>query len=171
MNCGHILDIPESASCFSGISANVKCLKCKAVVSKQDVRVWLRTSVCPGAPGECLTVGRSVPHQTHVLKWRRGVWWCGLCGGYAISVGGKKNAARKLKDVCRKKRTYAGSCALNRIARGVMPNNQEWPAEDAPPSSGPCSHVLGCLWSHVLSLQVTHVLSRYNVLMNLTWIH
>ena len=57
----------------------------------------------------------------------RGVWWCWKCGHFCSLGRTGRSAPKKLLEPC-ERRTRAGQCQLNRLARGLHPRRgAEWP--------------------------------------------
>ena len=83
------------------------------------------------APAEAaglVLIGSRKAHQTHSLAWRRGVWFCTGCDGYAKAVMGEKSTCLTLTHPCKKAANKGGAVVLDRISRGLPPRSgMIWP--------------------------------------------
>lgn len=109
---GHVLQ-NEGVTHFTKFNMHCRCLTCQAVVSRQSASAWMRETQCTGQQlcGMHMDfrarayVGRSILQQSHVLHWRSGLRWCGICGAYSVAKVGKKPSPRMLARKCIKKRS------------------------------------------------------------------
>ena len=58
-------------------------------------------------------------HESHRLRFHRGVYWCTSCGQIAQHAAGKKSRAIGLVNECPGFLTRAGRDVLARIERGL----------------------------------------------------
>ena len=72
-------------------------------------------------------IGTRMTDRSHRLVWKRGVWLCTMCGGYAKATLDAKSTCVKLATPC-KPPTASGRGVLKRFARGETPKlGMEWP--------------------------------------------
>ena len=81
----------------------------------------LRSTICPGPrsshPSDPVRVGHQMLHESHRLRFHRGVCWCTSCGR---AVG--------LVNECPGYQARAGRDVLARIERGLSPKaSPDWP--------------------------------------------
>ena len=136
--------IERSGHCLHFTVVKALCRRCNQQCLLKNLDTWL-DHPCPGqapvahAPAAGLpsvpatqpvTIGARRPHESHSLRFARGVWWCTCCGSYATATHHRKAAPKGLLQVCPGPghATDCGKRALERIAQGKHPrDNIEWP--------------------------------------------
>ena len=87
----------------------------------QDVVLlyWLRNTICSGPPSshpsDLVRVGHQILHESHRLRFHRGVYWCTTRGQVAQRAAGKKSRAIGLVNERPGYLTRAGRDVLARI--------------------------------------------------------
>ena len=75
-------------------------------------------------------IGTRTTDMSHQLVWKRGVWLCTSCGGYAKATLDAKSTCIKLASPCRPP-TASGRSVLSRFAKGETPKpGMPWPMQD-----------------------------------------
>jgi hypothetical protein len=123
------------------------CSKCGQKAGRRTFRGWLAAGPCAGrvlrapdhieAPGAAeggnlgVVIGSQRTHHSHSLGWRRGVWFCTVCGGFGQAAEGVKAASKKLMAECPLAASRGGSDVLKRIRKGLPPRSgMSWPEGD-----------------------------------------
>ena len=94
-------------------------------------RIFLKppcSSYSRGTLARGILIGRTRIHATHLLAYKRGIWWCEVCGRY-ICTGAtiKSPSMQKLKHPCKPPNKW-GRHQLRRFRRGLTPRVQcSWP--------------------------------------------
>ena len=121
-----------------------QCLACGQRAGRRSLKEWLATGRCPAlhevaqdqllaldqeATGSVM-IGTRMTDRTHSLVWKRGVWLCTSCGGYAKATLDAKSTCVKLVAPCRPP-TSSGTGVLRRFGRGDTPKvGMQWPMPD-----------------------------------------
>ena len=129
------------------LPTRLTCQCCAQSASRKTIKAWLKRGNCDGPmlqstthgadiarppPQTVVRVGRADLHISHLLRHRRGLWWCSACGFYTTAGGGSgRSSAKNLKKLCngRAIRGTAGHDYLTRIHQGRMPKKGlAWPS-------------------------------------------
>ena len=109
--------ILENASTHSlvPVGKGYHCHVCENSTPARGALDWLRNTICSGPPSsrpsDPVRVGHQMLHESHRLRFHRGVCWCTSCGQIAQHAAGKKsraigwcNESRCAPDTCRSRR-------------------------------------------------------------------
>ena len=105
---------------------------CENSTPARGALVWQRSTICSGPPSshpsDPVRVGHQMPHESHRLRFHRGVLWCISCKQIAQHVAGKTSSAIGLVNECPGYLTRAGRDVLARTERGLSPKaSADWP--------------------------------------------
>ena len=81
--------ILENASTHSlvPVGKGYHCRVCENSTPPRGALDWLRSTICSGSPSshpaDPVRVGRQMLHESHRLRFHRGVYWCTSCGQVA----------------------------------------------------------------------------------------
>ena len=108
------------------------CHVCENSTPARGALDWLRNTICSGPPSTHpsvpVRVGHQMLHESHRLRFHKGVYWCTTCGQIARHAAGKKSRAIGLDNECLGYLTRAGRDVLARIERGLSPKaSAGWP--------------------------------------------
>ena len=142
-NTDHQLDLKDGLYDIASLPAVISCTRCSQRSSRAGAARWLKAGFCQAlsssfsftASGQAQVVRRQQQkqqqeqqprgrrgdlHSSHILMFRGGIWWCGVCGGYSANSG-ERITTRILRARCRRQPTTAGHYALRRLSRGQTP--------------------------------------------------
>ena len=105
---------------------------CEHSTPSRCVLDWLRNTICSGPPSthpsDPVRVGHQMLHESHRLRFHRGVYWCTTCGQIAQHAAGKKSRAIGLVNECPGHLTRAGRDVLARTEKRLSPKaSADWP--------------------------------------------
>ena len=118
--------ILENASTYSLVPVGKGyCHVCENSTPARGALVWLRSTICIGPPSshpsDPVRVGHQMQHESHRLRFHRGVYWCTSRGQIAQHAAGKNSRAIGLVNECPGYLTRAGRDVLALIERGLSP--------------------------------------------------
>ena len=106
--------ILENASTHSLVLVGKEyhCHVCENSTPAGGALDWLRNTICSAPPishpSDPVRVGHQMLHESHRLRFYRGVYWCTTCGQIAQHAAGKKSRANGLVNECPGYLTRAG---------------------------------------------------------------
>ena len=72
-----------------------RCHVCEHSAAGRGALDWLRNTICSGPPSsqpsDPVRVGHQWLHQSHRLRFHRGVYWCNTCGQVAQQAAEKRS--------------------------------------------------------------------------------
>ena len=117
--------ILENASSHSlvPVGKGYHCHVCEHSTPGRGALDWLRNTICSAPPSSHSSDPESVDHlhESHRLRFHRGVYWCTTCGQIAQRAAGRKSRAVGLVNECPGYLTRAGRDVLSRIEKGFAP--------------------------------------------------
>ena len=130
--------ILENASTHSlvPVGKGYRCRVCENSTPARGALDWLRSTMCSGPPSshpsDPVRVGHQMLHESHRLRFHRGVYWCTSCGQLAQHAAGKKSRAIGLVNECPGYQTRAGRDVLAHIERELSPKaSADWLMRDS----------------------------------------